>query len=41
MVVGKHGLQTFEVVVIVLLLLLMLFDVFVPAGAHSLLFLNK
>ena len=41
MVVGQHGMQTFEIVVIVLLLLLLSFDVFVPASAHHLLFLDK
>ena len=41
MVVGEHGIQTFEVVVVVLLLLLLLCDDFVPTSAHPLLFLNK
>ena len=41
MVVGKHGIQTFKVVVVVLLLLLLSFDVFVPTSAHPLLFLDK
>ena len=40
LVVGKHGIHTFKVVVVVLLPLL-LFDVFVPTSAHSLLFLAK
>jgi hypothetical protein len=39
--VGKHAIQTFEVVVDVLLLLLLSFDVFGPTSAHSLLFLDK
>ena len=34
MMVGKHELQTFEVVVVVLLLLLLSFDVFVHASAQ-------
>ena len=41
MMVGEHGIQTFEVVVVVLLLLLLSFDVFVLTSAHSLLFLDK
>ena len=41
MMVGRHGIQTCEVVVVVLLLLFMLFDVFVPTSAHPLLFLEK
>jgi hypothetical protein len=41
MVVGKHGMQTFGVVVDVLLLLLFLFDVFVPTSAHPSLHLDK
>jgi hypothetical protein len=42
MVVGRHGIQTCEVVVVALLLLLLsLFDVFVPVSAHPLLFLEK
>ena len=41
MVVDKHGMQTFEVVVVVLWILLLSFDVFVPANAHPLIFLNK
>ena len=40
-VVGKHKIQTFEIVVVVLLLLLLLFDVFVPTSAHPLLRLDK
>ena len=40
MVVDKHGIQTFEILVVVLLRLLKLFDVFVPTSAHPLLFLN-
>ena len=40
LVVGKHGIQTLDVVVIILLLLL-LFDVFVPTSAHRLLFLDE
>jgi hypothetical protein len=35
-VAGKHGRQTFEVVVVMLL-----FDVFVPTSAHLLLLLDK
>jgi hypothetical protein len=38
MVVGKHGIQTFEILVVVLLVL---FDVFVLTSAHPLLFLVK
>ena len=34
MVIGKDGIQIFEVVIVVLLLLLLLFDVFVPTSAH-------
>ena len=41
MVVGNHGIQTFEVVVVVWLFLLLSFDVFVPISAHPLLFFNK
>ena len=41
MVVDKHGIQTFEVVVIVLLLLLLMLEVFVLTSAHPLLFLDK
>jgi hypothetical protein len=41
MVVGKHGIQTFDVVVVVLLLLLLLFDVFVLTSAHPSIFLDK
>ena len=41
MVVGKHGIQTFEVVIIVLLLLLLSFDVFVPTSAHTFLVMDK
>ena len=41
MVVSKHEIQTFEVVVVILLLLLLSFDVFVPTIAHPLLFLDK
>jgi hypothetical protein len=41
MVVGKHEVQTFEVVVVVLLFLLLSFDVFVPASAQPWLDLNK
>ena len=37
MVVDKHGMQTFEVVVVVLLS----FDVFIPTSAHPFLFLDK
>jgi hypothetical protein len=41
MVVGKHGIQIFEVVVGVLLLFLLSLDVFVPTSAHPLLFLDE
>ena len=42
MVVGEHGIQTFEVMIIVLLLLLLSFDdVFVPTSAHPLLFMDN
>ena len=41
MVVGKHGIQTCDVVVVALLLLWLSFDVFVPTSAHLLLFLDK
>ena len=41
MVVGKHGIHTFKVMVVVLLLLLLLLDVFVPISAHPLLYLDK
>jgi hypothetical protein len=37
MVVGKHGIQTIEVVVVVLLFLWLSFDVLVPTSAHPLL----
>jgi len=40
MVVGKHGIQTFEAGVVLLLLLLLLFDVFGPHKC-TLLFLDK
>ena len=38
--VGKHGLQTFEVVVVVLLLWLLLFNIFVSTSVHPLLYLD-
>ena len=38
MLVGKHGIQTFKVV---LLLLLLLFDVFDPTSAYLLLFIKQ
>ena len=38
MVVGKHGIQTFGVVLVVLLILLLLVDVFVPISAQPYLF---
>jgi hypothetical protein len=41
MVVGKHGIRTFDVVVVVLLLLLLLFDVFVLTSSHPSIFLDK
>ena len=34
MMVGKHGIQTFEVVVVVLSMLMLSFDVFVLTSAH-------
>ena len=37
MMVGEHGIQTFEVVIVVLLLLLLSYDVFVPISALPLL----
>jgi hypothetical protein len=40
MVVGEHGIQTFEVVT-VMLLLSSSFDVFVPTSEHPLLYLDK
>ena len=36
MMVGKHGIQTFEVVLVMLMLFQLLLDVFVPISAHSL-----
>ena len=36
MMVGKHGIQTFEVVVVMLLFLLSPFDVFVSISAQPL-----
>ena len=41
MMVGEHGIQTFEVVVVVLLFLMLLFGVFVPTSAHPLLSLDN
>jgi hypothetical protein len=41
MMVTKHGIQTFKVVIVVLLLLLMPIDVFVPTSAHLLLIMHK
>jgi hypothetical protein len=42
MVVGKNGIQTFEVVIVVVLLLLMLsYDALVPISAHPFSFFNK
>jgi hypothetical protein len=41
MVVDKHGIQTFKVLVVVLLLLLLSFDVLVPTNASPLVFMNK
>ena len=41
MVVGKHGIQTFKVMVVVVLLLLLSFNVFVPTSAHPLLPLDN
>ena len=40
MVVGKHGIQTFKVVVVTLLLLLLSFDIFILTNVHPLIFLN-
>ena len=37
MIVGEHGMQTFEIVVVVLFLL-MVFGVFVPTIAHAFIF---
>ena len=39
--VGKHGIQTFKVVVVVLLLWLLSFDVFVPRSTHPLLLFDN
>jgi len=36
MLVGKHGIQTFEVVIVMLLLLLFPFVTLVPTSAHLL-----
>ena len=44
MVVDKHGIQTFKIVVVVLLFLLLLFDVFILTSAYhskNNIFLNK
>ena len=41
MVVGKHGIQTFEVVIVVLLLMLLLFDAMFLTSAHLLLLFNE
>ena len=41
MVVGKHGTQTFKVLIVLLLLLLLSFDVFVLTNAYLLLVLIK
>jgi hypothetical protein len=41
MVVDKHGIQTFKVLVVVLLLLLLSFDVLVPTNSSPLVFMNK
>jgi hypothetical protein len=41
LMIDKHELQTFEVVVVVLLLVLLSFDVLVPTSAHPILFSNK
>ena len=41
MLVGKHGIHAFEVVVVVLLFFLLLFDVFVPTSVNPLLILDK
>ena len=34
MVVGEHGIQTFNIVVVLLLLLLLSFDIFGPTSAN-------
>ena len=41
MVVGEHGIQTFEGVIVVLLLFMLSFDVFVPTSSHPSLFSIK
>ena len=41
MMVDKHGIQTFEVVIVSLLSLLLVFDIFVFTSAHSWLYLDK
>lgn len=41
MMVGKHGIQIFEVVVSVLLFMLLWFDVLVPTSTQPLLNLDK
>ena len=41
MVVGKHGIQTFEVVVVMLLLILLSCDILVSTSAHFLSFFNQ
>ena len=38
MVVGKHKIQIFEVVIVVLLFLLLSFDIFVLTSAHPIIF---
>jgi hypothetical protein len=37
MLVGEHGIQTFELVIVILLLVLLSFAIFVPTSAHLLL----
>ena len=41
MVLGKHGIQTFEVVVVMLLFILLSYDILVSTSAHFLSFYNR
>ena len=41
MMVGKHGIQPFEVVVVMLLFMLLLFDVLVPHKCTSLIIFGQ
>ena len=41
MLVGEHGIQTFEFVIVVMLLLMLSFDVVVLTSAHPLSILDK